>query len=63
MMDEQMRPRNLTEEEREEINRTDLEKINAAIDYLTREGNDLDSYQVPLDDLGWEQEADEEAGK
>ena len=62
-MDERMGPTKLTEEERDEINQRDLEKTNAAIDYLTHEAADLDLYQAPLDDRGWELETDAETTK
>jgi hypothetical protein len=42
----------MTDDEREQINRSDLEKINAAIDYLTADAIDLDAYQAdPFADL------------
>ncbi|MGH9589170.1 MAG: hypothetical protein ACRD25_02185 [Terracidiphilus sp.] len=41
----------MTDEEREQVNRSDLEKINAAADYLNAEMEDLLSYQAdPLED-------------
>ena len=36
---------------REAINTRDLELINANIDYLARESDELDAYQAPID---WE---------
>jgi metal-responsive CopG/Arc/MetJ family transcriptional regulator len=36
---------------REAIHARDLQLINAHADYLTREANDLDEYQTPID---WE---------
>jgi hypothetical protein len=47
----------MTDEEREQINRSDLEKINAAIDYLNAEVIDLDAYQAdPFADLELDEE-------
>jgi hypothetical protein len=46
-----MNKRRFTNEAREEIDRTDLEKINASIEVLIRESQDLDDYQAPID---WE---------
>lgn len=37
---------------REAISARDLELINAHVDYLTRESQDLDEYEAPLD---WEE--------
>ena len=39
---------------RETIHNRDLALINSHADYLTREAEDLDEYQVPIE---WEQEA------
>ena len=39
---------------RETIHNRDLALINAHVDYLTREAEDLDEYQAPIE---WEQEA------
>ncbi|MGH9605538.1 MAG: hypothetical protein ACRD3N_07540 [Terracidiphilus sp.] len=39
---------------REAINARDLELINAHADYLTRESQDLDGYQTPIQ---WDDEA------
>lgn len=47
----------MTDEERERIHRSDLEKINAAADYLNAEALDIDDYHADLFD---EVEIDEE---
>lgn len=39
---------------RERIHNRDLALINSHVDYLTREAEDLDEYQAPIE---WEQEA------
>jgi metal-responsive CopG/Arc/MetJ family transcriptional regulator len=39
---------------RETIHNRDLALINSHVDYLTREAEDLDEYQAPIE---WEQEA------
>ena len=58
-MTNHMTTRKLTKEEREEINRNDLEKINAEIEFLTKQSQDLDEYQAAID---WESaESDDES--
>jgi metal-responsive CopG/Arc/MetJ family transcriptional regulator len=43
---------------RQAIHKRDLELINANIDYLTREAEDVDQYQAPID---WEKAERDEA--
>jgi hypothetical protein len=45
----------LTDEERDALNRSDIEKINTNIEYLNREAEDLLEYQVSMDELFAEQ--------
>ena len=53
----------LIDEERDALNRSDIEKINANAEYLNREMKDVLEYQVSFDELFAEQslETDEES--